>query len=922
MTDYVKKVLLLNKNTVLRANALVNMVYAGGQINNGDLLPWFVKLEWENTGISRSNTAVLTLRLDHVNTFLSNGPIFFDQNAKNNYLIEIQLTQPSGAGAVFRGTLGEPSLQEDKDIGAIIVITLYDIAYIAKEHASSENYYFLTPKEYFENVLTDYNGNRGGGVILNPQTIDLPADEQLRQNWLPFEPTKTHDLLASVIDRLANPTVAGGTFTDYYFDFVPDDTFTLQSNVVAQKFGEQNSGVIINPILLTPQASEEEKTTFQDNLRYKNHCILLCHPAGGSLPMSHARFASYFEHAKIRPEWSSSGVYVAATATQNASLVKYTNLGEPDPNKRVRFFKCIQNVGPSGTPPPSDPTHWQEDFSTNPSSPAYINYTPWTSSLDDWQANMAAAFGNAPAGYAGFFVDWNIARALYDPNSRTDPLDYYKTLSIKFVTRISNSPPSGAELYNGQKILVGPSPTGAFAGHANQIAEVDGIGPVSFVWRFSNPPTVGDTVHNLEKGTVLKWNGTSWQIVWGDNAGTPVNYDKASPFHIVENLGLVTGATGIPNSAIEATYRWVGPTLGGNIRNNSARGAWLSFFFPYPRLATIHGGIGHEYGGDGSNPPPNAFLNTDNLNRNRKGIIGWNRGLDSEDMGRISAIVFKLRVSLYTSSNDTDLVSFIADIPMTFWAIDKFDRVFFYDFKLRRNGQWDLVRIPIGSLAPKNLYVSRGDELPKLLGYTLPWDFTLPEKEYTGVAFDWRFVKAFGVQMKQSYSETGFYKEAQDAGLNQTTTFIQQSAANVWNAIADPISQALFKTPTKVNILVNHSKIAIDELYFEKQLIVNSDDTEITNPRTTIEHLETETDYLNAKQRAQGIKARLSFFPQFWHIRAIGDARLRFGQRFTIQGNRVPNNQIELVCSSVKHIIDHDGYNMEVLGVKKFETSG
>lgn len=913
---YAKKVTLLSKTEILRANAPINMVYSGGVIDHGDITPWFVRMEWTNTGISISNNAVLTLKLDQFNTFLRAGPLFFDQNTKNDYLIEIEIDQ-SVDGGVFRGTLGEPSLQEDKDIGAIIVITLTDIAYIAKKHASSENYYFITPDEYFENALTDYNGNRGNGIVLNPLTITLPDDEALRQNWLPFEPTKTHDLLSSIIDRLANPSVAGGTFTDYYFDFIPDDTFTLQSNVVAEAFGAQDSGVVINPILVNPPASEDEKTMINDNTRYMNNCILLCHPAGGSLPMEHARFASNWLHATIRPEWSVFNSYDVG------ALIKYTDVSVSDPNKRIRFFKCILARTPTATTPPSDATHWLEDFSTNPVSSAYIDYTPWTSSLDDWQANMAAAFGNAPIGYAGYFVDWNIARALYDPASRTDPTDYYQPLSIKFVTRITNTPPSGAELFNAQKVLIGTAPTGAFVGHANQIAEVDGIGPASFTWRFSNSPTTGDTVMNLEKANILKWTGAAWQIVWGDNAGTPVNYDLASPFHIVENLGLTTGATDIPNSAIEATYRWVGPTLGGNIRNNSARGAWLSFFFPYPRLATIDGGIGHEYGGDGTNPPPNATLDTNNLNRNRKGLIGWNRGNDSEDMGRISAIRFKMRVGLYTSSDDTDLVSFIADIPMTFWAIDKFDRVFFYDFKLRRNGQWSDVRIPFGTLAPKNLYVSRGDELPKLLQYTIPWDFTLAEKEFTGAAFDWRFVKAWGVQMKQSYSETsGFYKEAQDAGFNQTTTFLQQSAANLWNLIADPVSQALFKTPVKVNILVNHSKIALDEFYFEKQLIVNSDDVEVTNPNTTIEHLETEEDYLNAKIRAQAIKARLSFFPQFWHVRSIGDVRLKFGQRFVISGTRVPDGSQELVCSQVKHVIDHDGYFMEVLGIKKFVTSG
>ena len=69
--------------------------------------------------------------------------------------------------------------------------------------------------------------------------------------------------------------------------------------------------------------------------------------------------------------------------------------------------------------------------------------------------------------------------------------------------------------------------------------------------------------------------------------------------------------------------------------------------------------------------------------------------------------------------------------------------------------------------------------------------------------------------------------------------------------------------------------------------------------------------------------ARRKFFPQEWHVRALGDARIQLGKALTITGDRVPYNEsdqqtMNLVCSGIKHIIDSDGYYVEVDGIRKF----
>ena len=97
-----------------------------------------------------------------------------------------------------------------------------------------------------------------------------------------------------------------------------------------------------------------------------------------------------------------------------------------------------------------------------------------------------------------------------------------------------------------------------------------------------------------------------------------------------------------------------------------------------------------------------ASLNVYNTNTDRLGSAkGWNSGLDSEDMGKISALQFRIKVEFsrdysnmnwgsnsgvggtYTSSQRecarpfaiNERISGIANIPMVFWALDSFDSI-------------------------------------------------------------------------------------------------------------------------------------------------------------------------------------------------------------------------------------------------------
>lgn len=1084
MTFYADEILLLDRTVAVRANALVN----DGDVVNGDLKPWRVRLELKNQGVNKINAGVLHLKLDESQTFVKNTPILVDEFAKNKYLIECKITQGSTGGKTYRFNINQTSIQTSKQQGSILVINLIEIQYRLKESLTSKRHYLQTPQKSFENRIAEFNYEQfGSGVDIQYfNNINIPNTSDLKQNWLVESPTNVHDLITDIIDRLANPQVEGGTFTDYYFDFEPHSIITNRTDIYANPEGHFPTSasdiITIKPLSVETADTMEEQSAITDNQKYKNHVIVRGHPQGGSLPMDRARYGSELLHARERDEWNSSTSYVIGDQVKKTSDISITS------SKLIRFFECIKDVT-SSTSPDQDTTHWTEDFvtipeweeygrydqhdiiyykngstvefysainnihnadintnNTNPNSSSllwqslhlngaddrstdswtdYYTHSPWTKDLQKFAKNMGGQGTSLPHNVVGMIPDWNLTM---DSKDKQDYTDQYESVSAKLVTSIRTSSPDDYESYDGQRYLLGDMSSATtgnvfyddFTGQgytgslSYRVAEFDAS---RNKWRFSAYPVTGDNVINLDDGAVWMFNGSSWitGLVGNEDRGWKFNTgmdDRPAPFHACRNLYKVKGSEGTPNTGIEARFVWYQPISTGENATGSfanSRGSWLSFFFPYPREATSNSDIGNLYGGNGDGNNPYSFVNTFNLDYNSAGgTNGWNDGKNSEDMGRINAIRFRLKAGFFRDSVDNDgLLTGTGDtgefslpvtgfdsVPMVFWAVDKFDRVWFHKFKLRRNNQWEIVTIPFSNLGVKdtsNLYFARWTELAKWWGYTSTLlDFTLAEKEFTGVKFDWRFVKGFGIFYEGSYHEKGFYVGGTNTWLDTITQNLMQiggliydtaeKVAQGWNAIYTATSNLLTTGTTsgdefevdasiKSNYIIRQSTLAIEDLHFVKELMVNSDDTVVSNSRTVIEHMSNEEDYLNAKIYAKSRKARLSFFPQQWHLRSIGDVNMKLGHRFRVTGDRVPYNPDhysawnvattynknsdpveyggfswksitdgnigntpegssewiclnELICEEVNHIIDHEGYTMEVFGKRKFITDG
>jgi len=930
MADYDLKINLLDKTittpTVVR-----------------DLKPFFAKVEATHTGVQKTNNALLTLVVPPDGKFIRIAPLLMDENTKNKFMIEIEITQGANVGQNFRCEIGQPTAKSDENLGEIIEIPLVAQEFVVKEHFDSPQDLFTTPAGRFLSLVFTYNFTSGsGGVSLLPLfPVGLPDEDVTRQNWLPLAPTKTSDLLEDIIKRLAETPSVGGVLNDFYYDFKPNSGILRVQEIFAEEFGLQSSGVEINPLTVGQVGAESGNTFNLDNLIFKNLVILKGDPNCGSLPFQHQIFTSEYLHAIQRPLWNSGTTY------ETGDVVKLTVSGFPE----QRFYTSLMDSN-LGNNPSTSPLDWLEDFSIDPGDAVFFTPTPWTEDLPNFEANLSGK-DNLPIGpggpFVGYMVDYNITRVNYD---RAVPEDNTERVSVKMVDDRANSPPATSELWTGKRIIVGVagstdgSISGAFApGSVNRgrIAEatVPTVGSATF--KFSDAPIdtgsgstrQQDSVNYWRDATVLVWDDSAnggngdWIEQWNVNSNLPATFlnpsdagkSAGSPFHPCQQLASVTGATGIPNQAILARFNWkaqsglgiLADPINGNPRNVASRGAWLSFMFPYPRDVTATGGIGNEYGKENAFP----FLDTFNLTRNADGEVGWNKGEEATGLGTISSISFKLRLGQFKSNDDSELLIGVADTPMIFWAMDRADRIFVQDFTQRYNNQWEAHTIPVGPRAPQSIYNSRIDELEKPFGHILPnFDFFLPEREFNGIFFDWRFLKGFGMFMKNSYDAQGLYSTVYDQWFQTSSEAIQQAGQN----LIDFLNNALNGEPQapSTNFVTDHTKIALDELHFDKELYVLSEDGIVDNPRVFLERDETQDDYLDARAKARAIATRKTFFPQFWFITARGDVRMKLGQRFIMTGPRVPDAPLELVCSQVKHRIDTDGYFMEIFGIRKF----
>ena len=935
----------------------------GGLIDGDLLAPLHVARIVQEKGDGKVPTAILSLYIPIDGMFTQSAPILIDKDAPDKYLIELEMHQTGRDPELQRYRLSTPYFTDDPDLGEIMQIPLESIAYNALiESEISLNDELVTPKQRVTNVLTAHNGQGGSQNVLltfDDLDLDIPDTDALQFDYSPTSPKNVMELLENVIKKIEQAGPLGGVFKNFYFDTTAEPNFTNGVKIFFEEFGKQDSGVVIDPD--NPQeASPNDKTLMTSNKKRKKITITKFGLKSASLLMDHTRFASTFIHAQIRQEWDVSKDY------SEGDPVKWTDTSQI-PNI-IRFFTASSDVSSGGNDPDTDNFNWLEDFtiiplwtedgfyesgetvyivsggainffradndngptttppnlsgdwtSTMTARPestftAFFSYSPMTSNLDNAKQNLAN-IDSPPSGYIGYAIDWNYERVL---NDIPDFTNRFKTVTGKSIRRIENTPPIGLalELYDGFRVLVGTSPTGEFVGHDDQLAEFtrDIFQGISGEWRFSDDPVEGDTIPlNHDTGEMLVFESGSWGAKW-----TIANNDKPAPIHLVRSMRLVKDSAGIPAQATEQRFDWKDALFGGENNNRTSRGAWYNVFYPYPIRSSASTGLGGVYGGDGVVFPSNPHINHINLNRNRLGLIGYNRGLDSEDLGRISEHIFKPRIGFWRSTDETTKTKGKANIEMTYWRKDNNNRFFFKDYTIPENNEFTTIKIPLPPFGPTNLYFNRLDELAQVLGYTIPFDFFIKEKEFSGVRYEWRKNQSWGTFLKQNYNNTGMYVGCYRNYFDSVAESATQLFPDILEFIDDVFNGNDLGAFVTDASSIDHVNIAIGEEYYVKEGYAIFPTTQQPEPRFNFINLQSETDYLTARAQSESDVIKNDFYPNERHVGCGGDIDIKYGQQVTETGSRVPGGSLTSVVSNVKATFDNKGFNHELFLVRKF----
>lgn len=914
----VPKITLLDKTQLNRTTITVE-----GDALDGNLVRHRKEGSYTFTGVRKNRHGTITLR-GKDGLFITKEPIMTRDVDFAKYLIEVQFFQPSKSGdtghpdpvgrvgELVRFELSEP-VQDADEKGQLLTVTLTAIEARFRQSLDSESHRLETHKQSFIRRVNHYGTTRGTGAPLvffaSDANIELP-DGKVKLDWIPGGPVPTHDLLVSNIDSLREPAVIAGDFDDFYYYFVNSATITNTVEIFAEIFGTRNATdrgeqeIILKPIRTASTDTFEKKhTVITANSAFRNAFIVRGANGSQAFPMAFSIFASDWEHAKISDDWSSGAI--------EYKIGDYVKFGG-----QLHKANDDHTSGIGEEPIPDTNDHW-DNLST------LSTHSPLTNDTDIWLAQLDAKnepFVQGTSGgitndgfHRGFAVDMNICVTHYDVTSSQDPFAAISGKDVEFMLVSSPASLPATEIVDGFRGIVGLSATGDFAGQEEKLAEFNEFKEGGAGWEFSAAPVDGEHVHDRSKGEIFEFRNPGGGLQWDVASPTwtlASNNANSSPFHPVTNITLVTGPDGRPNSAINWRYNWNVSQAGGDSRNRAGRFAGFSLKLPIPHRAFGGLAVGDIW--------KNATMDFENLSRNPDGSISdWNRGLGSENLGNLRGIACKLELDFTDIS--ANAIDGLANLSTVWWFRDKFNHTVYTRAKVRRTGQFVTIKFDAGPNAKMQLHENRVEELYQLaidnFSYVFPFNDHLTEKEYSGIRFNWNFVKEMGMFYEGSFDENFFYKNAQNAVVDH---FIESLREAYEKGIQ-------FIQGRAGNHLIIACDVKLAEFRFIKDAYVSSESGVTADARVSRTVASTQFDYQTLKDVGKGKVIRTEHYPQFTPVTSYVDVRSRFGERFKASGPRwsdekspTPGNTREMVFAEYTIFESDNGSRQQSLGYTRF----
>ena len=256
------------------------------------------------------------------------------------------------------------------------------------------------------------------------------------------------------------------------------------------------------------------------------------------------------------------------------------------------------------------------------------------------------------------------------------------------------------------------------------------------------------------------------------------------------------------DSAVEIVYE-IPNIIEGTFDVDSfyRKGAWLNFAFPYPinKFNGIGEGVGDLYGGGtisattGDNEP--ATLDTRNMSYSHDGLIGFNNGDSTEDLGPLSSLAFAIRVRMLSPAGTP--FNGTAAIKVTGYdtSSHKAERVFEVKFT---DGTWQPTNLSFSGFAIKKSNKPRWTTHSAVIDAALAGFINLipPTEQENTETFEWRNLKMLSFQIDNFYDEHGRYAPENNVGDMDNLGLITAVGGRIM--------------------------LAIDNIHFKKPLLVNS----------------------------------------------------------------------------------------------------
>ena len=920
----------MTEGTSLRVDLIPR---AGGYKDSTDISAWVLGVpRFTDTGLDQVNSAVLVLDSPEGEFLVRTGgdapPII-----RHNDHFRIRCRAENGTAYdrefEFAPVDGALAVEESAERGRIINLRVLGIEYHTQKIMYVGTHRWTGGRQVVRDIVDRYNESIGAE---QPQMVigDIGDVPSWTRNTYPYDttPMSVHDRLRDVALSFGAPVDGGGILDFFTVGFETGGSTHNRILLNMRSLGYHYTRVgaddiyQVSQILVAENDEDRKKTGFSP--ARANRIVGHFDTTSGTLPTNASRFAGLVDRYNLLPVWQSDveypvGAEVRAPGTSPAErgpVYRARREGSGNPVSNGTFWETVSFAGFVGG----------------------IQYTPWT---DDKHAlwrnsgvapNLTSYFGNS-------VPDFNIV--IKDSTYWQVPVDVAASRSSEIPDYLLYP---GRVPYRGLTVLV-VGGRDDFEKFRNRIIMYEGkdIG-----WRVKYEGFEGGS-RALEEATgiVWEWDQADHRLAWFPTADSDA-YACLHPVDIMTNVDGIIRNLGNNNRRTAVAGSWtlapitsrykdgrilaelgtlatglagrVIAFLVSNIRNGEtgATGvaelnpAWhkygqslrIKFPFPCNDSGGISEDVGQLYGGTGSNPEP-ATVDITNMTHTSSGRRGFNND-ESEDLGRLGSVSFAIAINRYRMVDGRRVRIAAPNTRIRSSIRDMRDNLVVSDFVVPFDGKYEPITLGFAGYRP---YLARA---PKTRV-----DYIIPPREIEQAnEFRWHEIRDFTWTIMTPYDDHGRFdplgeglETLADDSVNYFRDFGQAFVAHFTGSVVE---------------------MAIDNFHFNKQLIAVSPPDRSWNQERVI-RVPDIFSYQSARNYVLSEQERTRFPKADFDLSVRGDFRLRYGEEFLYENNRVIprqrgdfgfHNSYLLAAQHIEHSWLDSGLRTSILAGRRFRAGG